>query len=222
MMTMRLPVMLIAIALLHVSCSNQPSASANKDAAPATSAPAPPQEEFLPDLPTLELSYFALNPDGSGMAGIPKPIKVQKPPTGMLYSYPYFEAHVIPRKEGPGEYINVYQPNTGGMAYQGGGEAVYYRGIYNQYLLLDVGTSASRREVMVINMITGDTTYRAEKHSDFAAMYGQYIVHLSPDPEGTSCTTSSGQRGQRYRAVWINPSNKQTKVSAQRECLYVE
>jgi ABC-type Zn uptake system ZnuABC Zn-binding protein ZnuA len=222
MMKMRFLVMLMVAALLHVSCSNTPKASANENTASVTTTPSMPQEEFLPDLPTLELSYFALNKDGSGMAGVPKPVKVQQPPTGMLYSYPYFEAHVIPRKEGPGEDINVYQPNTGGMAYMGGGEAVYYRGIYNQYLLLDVGSSASRRELMIINMITGDTTYRAEKHSDFAAMYGQYVVHLSPDREGKTCTTAAGQAGQAYRAIWVNPDNKQTKVSAQRECLYVE
>ncbi len=218
----------LAFAALVASCNKAPRSQdappAGVPAAPDVQVPAPtPSDEelFLPNLPVLELSYFKRNKDGSGLAGIPKPESIEKPPKGKLINYKYFKAHVIPRTEGTGEDINVYQP-TGGLAYVSGGEATYYAGIYNQYLIMDIGTGASLREIMVINMISGDTTYRADYHGDYAAMYGQYLVHLSPDPSGETCTAKGNQQGKMHRAIWVNLSAARTKVSPQRECLYVE
>ncbi len=216
---------LFLLAFLAFSCGSRESSSTTPPTeAPATQSPAPSDSDgelFLPNLPVLELSYFQKNKDGSGLAGIPKPDKVEKPPKGKLISYKYFRAHVIPRENGPGEDINIYQP-TGGLAYVGGGEATYYAGIYNQYLLLDVGTGASQREIMVVNMVSGDTTYRADYHGDYAAMYGQYLVHMSLDPEGGPCKLQGNREGKMHRAVWVNLVAARAKVSPQRECLYVE
>jgi len=222
--TMRYIAFYLLLAALVFSCGNRESTSSASTTELAAETPVVTETEedaFLPNLPALELSYFQPNKDGSGMAGIPKPQKVEKPPKGKLISYQYFKAHVIPRADGPGEDINVYQP-TGGLAYVGGGEAVYYAGIYNQYLLLDVGTGASLREIMVINMVEGDTAYRADYHGDYAAMYGQYLVHLSPDPSGEACSAKGNLPGKMHRAVWMNMATGKTKYSPQKECLYVE
>lgn len=209
----------LSISLLAFACK-QGGNSTSSDA--AQSAPATPAgEEELPNLPSLELSYFKRNADGSGLNGIPRPDSIQKPPKGKLFNYKYFRAHVIPREGSPGEDINVYQP-TGGLAYVGGGEATYYAGIYNQYLLLDVGTGASKRDIMVINMVSGDTTYRAAYHGDYAALYGEYLVHLSPTPTNEDCLLSNGLKGKMHQAVWAKLSSPRPKVSPQRECLYVE
>ncbi len=217
--------MLIAllISILAFACKQGgSSASSDANASPAqASSEAPANEEELPNLPTLERSYFKRNADGSGLNGIPRPDSIQKPPKGKLFNYKYFRAHVIPRESSPGEDINVYQP-TGGLAYVGGGEATYYAGIYNQYLLLDVGTSASKRDIVVINMVSGDTTYRAAYHGDYAALYGEYLVHLSPTPANEDCTLSNGLKGKTHQAVWAKLSSPRPKVSPQRECLYVE
>lgn len=217
----------LLLVFLAASCGNRESASSKDsttDTAPSAGAPqvtVPQNDEFLPNLPVLEPGYFKPNADGSGLAGIPRPSKVEKPPKGKFITYEYFRAHVFPREEGPGEQINVYQP-TGGMAFVAGGDAVYYAGIYNQYLLLDVGTGASQREIMVLSMITGDTIYRADYHGDYAAMYGQYLVHLSADADAEPCKTAKNLPGKMHTAVWMNMANGKVKRSSQQECLYVE
>lgn len=232
---MRHIIVLFAAAAVLASCRPQPS-----DNNTTTTVVAPPtpestveqpasapifslsEAEDTPNLPVLELSYFQPNKDGSGIAGVPRPDKVEKPPQGKLISYQYFRAHVIPRTGSTGEDINVYQPE-GGLAYVGGGEATYYAGIYNQYLLLDVGTAASKRQIMAINMVSGDTVYRADYHGDYVAMYGQYLVHLSAPPDAPDCQTKGKKlSGKIHRAYWANLVSARPKVSAQQECLYVE
>lgn len=217
----------LLLAAFLASCGNRDAgntATAPDTQAAAPEAPpvvAPVEDDFLPNLPALELSYFRPNADGSGLAGVPRPSKIEKPPKGMYITYEYFRAHAFPREDGPGEQINVYQP-TGGMAFQAGGEGVYYAGIYNQYLLLDVGTGASQREIMVLNMITLDTTYRAGYHGDYAAMYGQYLVHLSASDDAEPCTAKRNLPGKMHTAVWFNMATGKAKRSTQQECLYVE
>lgn len=229
---MRLITLILATTMMMASCRQNASEKFTAVAPPAQQniieqpASAPATElsaaEETPNLPVLELSYFQPNKDGSGMAGVPRPDKVEKPPKGKLISYQYFRAHVIPRTAGPGEDINVYQPE-GGLAYIGGGEATYYAGIYNQYLLLDVGTAASKRQIMAINMVSGDTVYRADYHGDYAAMYGQYLVHLSADPNAPDCQVKGKNlTGKMHRAYWVNLVSAKPKASAQQECLYVE
>lgn len=229
---MRHIIILFIPAMIFASCRQSPSDNTTVVAPPAPQntieqpATAPATElssaEDTPNLPILELGYFQPNKDGSGIAGVPRPDKVEKPPKGKLISYQYFRAHVIPRTDGPGEDINVYQPE-GGLAYIGGGEATYYAGIFNQYLLLDVGTSASLRQIMAVNMVSGDTVYRADYHGNYVAMYGQYLVHLSATSDAPECQVK-GQNlpGKMHRAYWVNLVSAKPKVSAQQECLYVE
>ncbi|HRK83808.1 MAG TPA: hypothetical protein PLZ12_20360 [Saprospiraceae bacterium] len=229
---MRYAILLLAAVITMTACrQNSPDTTTvvapptpqNTIEQPASAASADlGSAEDTPNLPVLELSYFQPNKDGSGIAGVPRPDKVEKPPKGKLISYKYFKAHIIPRADGPGEDINVYQPE-GGLAYIGGGEAAYYAGIYNQYLLLDVGTSASKRQIMAINMVSGDTTYRADYHGDYVAMYGQYLVHLSADPNASDCQVKGKNLpGKMHRAYWVNLVSAKPKASAQQECLYVE
>lgn len=229
---MRHIIILLVPALIFTACRQNQSDNTTTVAPPTpqntieqpASAPAADlgSAEDTPNLPVLELSYFQPNKDGSGIAGVPRPNTVEKPPKGKLINYKYFRAHVIPRADGPGEDINVYQPE-GGLAYIGGGEATYYAGIYDQYLLLDVGTSASLRQIMAVNMISGDTVYRADYHGDYVAMYGQYLVHLSADPNAAECQVKGKNlSGKMHRAYWVNLVSAKPKASAQLECLYVE
>lgn len=229
---MRLILLLLTTTMMMAACRQNssknttvvvPPTPQNTIEQPASAAAAElSAAEETPNLPVLELDYFQPNKDGSGIAGVPRPDKVEKPPKGKLISYQYFRAHVIPRSDGPGEDINVYQPE-GGLAYIGGGEATYYAGIYNQYLLLDVGTAASKRQIMAINMVSGDTVYRADYHGDYAAMYGQYLVHLSAAPNAPDCEVKGQNlQGKIHRAYWVNLVSAKPKASAQQECLYVE
>jgi len=211
--------------LSMMACNSKENNSGKETVGGAPSAPAvssaPLDRDFPAPIPEVDLSGFARNRDGSGLAGIPRPLKIEKPPRGLYFTYEYFRAHVLPKEGGAGEDINVYQP-TGGLAYIGGGEATYYAGIYNQFLLLDIGTGASRREIMAINMVTGDTTHRAAYHGDYAAMRGNYLIYLSQTPDGESCTAKGNMEGKIHRTTWVNLDTGRAKESPQRVCLYVE
>lgn len=222
---MRYFLFLLVAALSNLACSTKEN---NAGTSSNTNTPSPPvvssaamDGDFPAPIPEVSLTDFKRNSDGSGLAGIPRPMKIEKPPKGLYFTYQYFRAHVLPREDRTGEDINVYQP-TGGLAYIGGGEATYYAGIYNQFLLLDVGTSASQREIMAVNMVTGDTTHRAAYHGDYAAMRGNYLIYLSREPSGESCTAKGNIEGKMHRTIWVNLDTGRSKESTQRVCLYVE
>ncbi len=223
---MRYIVFVLLFTVVGVACtSGEKPAGAASDVQSVPTVPpagaASADYDFPNPLPEVDLAGFQRNRDGSGLAGIPRPMKIEKPPKGLYFTYEYFRAHVLPRQGGPGEDINVYQP-AGGLAYIGGGEATYYSGIYNQFLLLDVGTGAAQREIMAVNMVTGDTTHRAAYYGDYALMRGNYLIYLSQDPSGEDCTAKGNLQGKMHRTIWVNLDTGRSKESTQRVCLYVE
>jgi hypothetical protein len=179
------------------------------------------EDEYFPaSFPKVELSYFSAKQDGSGWQGTERPKKIEQPPKGKVFTYEHFTIHAIPR-EGTGEDINVYQPG-GGLAMVSGGEGVYFAGLHKQYLLLDLGAGASLRELMAVNLISGETTFRAAYHGDYAAMRGEYVVYLRPEENAESCTTDKGLSGKQHRMMWLNLTLGLAKAADQVECLYVE
>lgn len=179
------------------------------------------EDEYFPaEFPKVELSYFSSKQDGSGWQGTERPKKIEQPPKGKVFVYEHFTIHTIPR-EGTGEDINVYQPG-GGLAMQSGGEGAYFAGLHKQYLLLDLGTGASLREFMALNLISGEITHRALYHGNYAAMRGEYVVYLQPEEGAETCTAEKGLSGKKHRMKWLNLTLGLAKASDQEECLYVE
>lgn len=207
------------LAGLLAACGNRESSSSADTAEPSYKVLT--EDEYFPaSFPKVELSYFSAKPDGSGWQGTERPKKIEQPPKGKVFVYEHFTIHAIPR-EGTGEDINVYQPG-GGLAMQSGGEGTYFAGLHKQYLLLDLGTGASLREFMALNLISGEITHRALYHGDYAAMRGEYVVYLQPEEDAETCNTDKGLTGKKHRMMWLNLTLAMAKASDQVECLYVE